>query len=266
MKYSYLVLPLIAITLFSCNTDDPSTDDDVTVDQDFFPLTANSNWTYDNQNEELGPSTDFLYVEGTATQNGNTYTNLDAEDPASAFMTQLLSDNLLRNTSTSLFINGSLGSPIEGLPDITLPLNDVPLYDTSVDISGDPVLETITGTIIQDVMEIPIEINYIMTSTMLATPNTATEDAPQIASQLSVNMEIIAMIPVGPVTLPFTVMQPQDVLLATNTYTDGIGLTDSQVLVTFTLEDLSGAGVELPFPEDSSNLSTQILDSYTIGE
>jgi hypothetical protein len=55
------------------------------------------------------------------------------------------------------------------------------------------------------------------------------------------------------------------VLIATNIYTDGIGLTNSEVLIEFTLEDLSGLGIELPFPESGSTGSSQTIDTYFIG-
>lgn len=267
MRIPFIFTLLISIALYSCNTDDPSTDDDINQDPPaFFPLTANSYWTYNNQNEQLGPSRDSLYVAGNENQNGIIYTNLDAEIPASAFMTQFFSNNLVRTTETQLIIDGALGSPIQGLPDITLSLNDLLLFDTTVDVNEDPVLGLSTGTVLQEIMEVPIEINYGITSTMLPNPSTTSESELQIVSQLSVNMEIIANITVGPVTVPFTVMQSQDVLVATNTYTDGIGLTASQVIISFTLEDLSGVGVELPFPENSNNTTTQDINTFFIGE
>ncbi len=266
MKTPYLFLLLLTVTLFSCNTDDASTDDAQQRVPEFYPITANTYWTYNNQNEQAGSSRDSLYVANEETQNGNLYVNLDARTPASAFMTQFLSNNLIRTTETQLFIDGTLGSPIEGLPDISLPLSDLKLYDTTVDINVNPELDISTGTITQDIMEIPITINYGITSTMLDTPETSTQETPQVASQLSVSMEIIAMVPVGPITIPLTVMQAQEVLVATNIYTDGIGLTSSAVLIEFTLEDLSAAGVELPFPESNSTFSTQAIDNYAIGE
>lgn len=271
MKLTYLYTIIFIVTLFSCDSDDTSTDDgeeeaEGQTDQVFFPLTAGSYWTYTNQDEQLGASRDSLFVAGTQMENGNLFTNLDAEVPASAFMSQFLSDNIIRTTNTQLLIDGALGSPIEGLTDITLPLNDFLLYNTTTDITVDPVLDNSAGSITQEIMEVPIDINYSITSIMLATPSTSTESAPQIASQLIVNMEIIAMVPVGPITVPFTVMQAQDVLIATNIYTDGIGLTNSQVLIEYALEDLSPLGVELPFPESSSISSSQNIDTFFIGE
>ena len=265
MKFPFFLAILLTVTFLSCNTDDPSSDDTQQTEPEYYPLTANSSWTYNNQNEQVGPSRDSLYVAGTQMENGNSYTNLDAEVPVSAFMSQFLTDNIIRTTETQLIIDGTLGSPIEGLPDITLPLSDMVLFDTAVDVTVDPELGVSTGSIIQDIMGVPITINYGITSTMLGIPNTSTEEIPQVASQLTVNMEIIAMIPVGPITIPFTIMQPQDVLSATNTYTGNIGLTNSVVLVEFTLEDLSGLGVDLPFPENSSNTSNQTIDTFVIG-
>lgn len=266
MKSPYLLFILIAATIYSCNTDEASTNDIQQTTPEFYPLTASTYWTYNNQNEQAGSSRDSLYVANEEMQNGNLYVNLDAKTPATAFMTQFLSNNILRTTETQLIIDGTLGSPINGLPDISLPLNDLRLYDTSVDIMVDPVLGESSGTITQEIMEFPITINYGITSTMLATPDTSTEDTPQVASQLTVNMEIIAMVPLGPVTIPFTVMQAQDVLVATNVFTDGVGLTSSNVLVAFELEDLSAAGVELPFPANSSTTSSQTIDTFFISE
>jgi hypothetical protein len=265
MKLTYLLTILLTIAFISCKTDDPSSDDTQQSPPEHFPLTTDSHWTYNNQNEEAGTSRDSVYVAGNQMQNGLLYTNLDATVPASAFMSQFLTNNIVRTTDTQLIIDGSLGAPIEGLPDITLPLSDMKLYDTEVDIAIDPILGFSSGSVIQDIMEIPIVISYSITSTMLETPNTSTESDSQVASELRVNMEIIAMISVGPVTIPVTIMESQDVLIATNIYTDGIGLTNSEVLIEFTLEDLSGLGIELPFPESGSTSSSQTIDTHFIG-
>ncbi|EDM43090.1 chorismate synthase [unidentified eubacterium SCB49] len=266
MKSKYFFLVFLSVIAISCKTDDASTEDTIENKTLYFPLKSNSYWTYNNQNAETGVTRDSLYVVGNQTQNGFTYVNLDANLPASGLMSQLLSENLLRTTETELYIYGQIGSPIEGLPDISIPLNDLKLFDTTTDISVDPVIGFSSGSISQEVMEIPIEINYGITSTMLPTPDASSEGQLQIASQLSVSMEIIALIVVGPITIPFTIMQSQDVLVATNTYTEGIGLTDSQVLISFTLEDLSDLGVELPLPENSSITSTQTIDTFFIEE
>ncbi len=268
MKFNYFILIFLSFSLYSCDSDDDSDGDNDTTQAnlDFFPLTANSNWTYNNQNDQAGPSQDSLYVAGTEMQNNTIYTNLEAAVPAAAFMTQFLSTNIVRTTDTQLFIDGALGAPIDGLPDITLPLNDFVLYDTAVDISVDPILGLSTGSITQDIMEIPVEINYGITSTMLMTPNDADESGAEVSSELRVEMEIVAMVPVGPITIPFTILESQDVLVVTNVYTDGIGLTSSLALVSFTLEDLSGLGVDLPFPENSSTTSSQTINTFSIGE
>ena len=264
MKYALFLamLPLV----FSCNSSD---DSDIQQEPNVssFPLTAGTYWTYNNTNDQ-GPSRDSLYVVAPGSTTGENYTALNAPDPINGFMTTMFSNGELRATADlKLYYRGELSAPIEGIPDIVIPIEDLILYDMLGD-TGE--LGAVSGMIETVVNEVPLVIDYTITSNQLSViigddfENGISTYSPE--TELVVNLSITAQIEIGGITIPVPVLAPQDVLVATNNYTQRIGLTDSVVEVNYELEDLSGFGITLPFPPMGSSTSTQLLDTYEIAE
>lgn len=265
---NYLMpLFLFAILLFvSCSGDDDASGPNA-EDHNYFPLTANSSWTYNNVGEQ-GPARDSIYVNGTENVNGHSYTNLDAQVPLSAFMTVGLTNNLVRTTTSQLLIQGELaGAPVEGFPEISIPLNDVVLYDS--DAQTDDELGLVADEITQTFQDIPLVINYRVLSAQGAFFETYTVGTQVfdnvLSATLTVNLSVTAEIDLGGVTVPVPILAEQDVVAVTNYYAADVGLVYSETLVEYQLEDLSGTGIELPFPNESSATSTQSIDTYSIG-
>lgn len=255
---------LIAVVLLSCsnNDDAPQTESET----NFFPLEANSYWTYTNTNEQ-GQTKDSLFVVGTEIIDNQEYTNLDAQIPRTGFMTVFLSETALRKTETQLLATGNINiTPVDGLPTIEIPITDFILYDTTFP-NGE--LSSISNTIEQEFQGIPFEVTYTLSSNHVAElieddfENGMSTSSPVTDIQLT--LEITAFIEAGPITIPVSILNEQNVLTAVNTYTNNIGLTYSEIEISYQLEDLSGFGIDVPIPEEGMSNATQFLDNFSVG-
>ncbi|OUR92694.1 hypothetical protein A9Q87_06555 [Flavobacteriales bacterium 34_180_T64] len=271
---TYLLLFLFSILTTSCSSDDSTTggNDDPTgeIIEDptmYFPLSVNSFWTYNNMAEQV-PTTDLLSVTGTENLNSLTYTNLDAELPVNAFMTTLLSQNLIRTTDTQLVMNGELAAQLaEGFPEITIPLDDFILYNTNANATDQ--LDVVSGQVEQLIEGFLVVIDYEIRSvqginlTNYSVAGQSFEDV--LTSQIIVNLAVATQVEITPnINITVPILTSQDVLDVTNYYAANVGLIYSEVLIDYELEDLSSAGVVLPFPSESTTTATQSIDTFEI--
>lgn len=259
--FARLSLLSLTVLLVACSNDDNG---DNTNDTNYFPLEAGSSWTYDNT-AELGNSRDSLYYVNEQQLQGNTYINLDATQPANAFMTTILSENLLRTSGSSLIINGDLGTVVlEGFPEIDVPLNDVLLYDGNASVGAE--LAAVTDEFTQDFMGFPFIVSFTVRSVQGETIETysvgGTTYNNVIASQIIVNAEVVAEVDLAGTTIEVPILSSQDVITANNFYAENIGLVYSEVILDYELEDLSGVGLEFPFPTEANQTATQTLDLF----
>jgi len=252
---------LIVLSLIACDSDDNG---NTTNDANYFPLNADSSWTYDNT-AEIGASRDSLYYVSQEQVAGNTYANLDAEQPANAFMTTILSENLLRTSESTLIVNGDLGTVVlEGFPEINVPLDDVRLYDGTAGVGDE--LAMINDEFTQDFMGFPFIVSFSVRSVQGETLTSYTAGGVTydnvISSQIVVNAAVIAEIDLVGTIIEVPILVSQDVITSTNFYAEDIGLVYSEVVLNYQLEDLSGIGIEFPFPTESNQTSTQTLDVF----
>ncbi|MGK0385855.1 MAG: hypothetical protein ACI849_000460 [Patiriisocius sp.] len=270
MRKIILSLSLIVSSLMSCGSDDDASNNNNTANTtDYFPLTANTSWTYSNSGEDL-ENQDTMFVNGTEQTNGNEHTNIDTqEEIATGFMIGILTQNLVRKEIGKLIINGSLhGAPIEGFPDISIPLNDVILYDANA--SSGVELSTLSGTIEETVMDFPFIVNYTSTSLQgeaLTSYTAGTQTYTDvIRSRIMLNLKINTEIQIGSTTINIPILAAQDVLWIDNYYAANTGLVFSEATVDYMLEDLGGIpGIEIPFPEQSTTVTTSTITSFEIG-
>ncbi len=261
-----LFIAAVGLLFPSCSSsDDDGGQDDAT---NYFPLTANSYWTYNNTSE--GEQTrDSLYVNGTQQINGETATNLDARTPITGLMTNFLTQGVVQRSDNRLLINGEFSSAfIEGFPEISVPLNDFVLFDASETTIGTE-LSSVNGEIMQEVMDVPLLITYEFRSVsagfLMATE--PSETPPVLRSDLQLQLTVTAEIELAPgLTVSIPVLATQEVLLVQNSYASDIGLTQSDVTIMYQLEDLSGSGIELPFPSEGMIESTQEIDTFVVSD
>jgi hypothetical protein len=267
MKYSLLSLTILTLGLISCGEDDTLPNIYNTVE--YFPLSLNSSWSYTNESEGQN-SQDNMFVFGTQQENGVQFTNLDTQELNSGgFMVGLLTQNLVRKDTGKLIVNGALGGvPIEGFPEISIPLNNAVLFDPNA-LSGTQ-LNIITGSFEETIMDFPIIIEYSSITTQEQVLSSYTTDTQTysdvIQSKIVLNLEISTEVQVGGTTLTLPILSSQEVLVVENYYAANIGLVFSKETIDYTLEDLSGIpGLEIPLPEQNTSVSTATLTSFEIG-
>ncbi len=267
MKNSLLSLTIVTLGLISCGEDDTPPNNNNTAE--YFPLSLNSSWSYTNESEGQN-SQDNMFVFGTQQENGVQYTNLDTQEAVpGGFMVGLLTQNLVRKDSGKLIVNGTFGGvPIEGFPDISIPLNNAVLFDPNA--LGGTQLNIITGSFEETIMDFPINIEYSSITTQEQVLSSYTTDTQTysdvIQSKIVLNLEISTEVQVGDTTLTLPILSSQDVLVVENYYAANIGLVFSKETIDYTLEDLSGIpGLEIPLPEQNTSVSTTTLTSFEIG-
>jgi len=218
---------------------------------------------------DQGNTSDSLYVNGSQDQNGAIYTNLDARIPAIAFMTNLLSENLVRSNSTEFLLFGELNTPpVEGFPEISIPLNNVVLFDTEAPFNT--VLSSFNGEIEELINEFPLVIEYAIRSEQKERLETYSVNGrvfdDVLKSRIVVTLVITAEIEILPgVILPVPILSTQEVMIVNNFFGTNAGLISSEALTQYELEDLSGTGIDLPFPAEASSMTTQSIDQLVIG-
>jgi hypothetical protein len=282
MKFSkHSILSIIALLfIFSCSEEEDSTDttsnNNTETQGDYFPSAVGNNWKYDVTNTNNTTSDSFvnqddLYV---VTETATTLT-LDVNDglPANGPIIGLLSSGTLTKTPTTLSVNGTLDLPaqIADLIDIEITLSNFVLFNS--DANNNAQLASNTNTIVQDFNGYPLTITYQLISTALAFDENlslnGTTYAKVLSSKMVLNLSLSTTVTVAGIPLPLVILEPQDVLVSTNYYADGIGLVqansnnDYQISAT-TIAALEGLGVTLPIPASASNTVLQQLIAYNL--
>ncbi len=197
-------------------------------------------------------------------------TNLDATQPSNGLMVSVLADNLVRKSNGQLIINGSLGTPVEGFPEISIPLNDVILFDAN---ATNPELSILSDTLNEDIMldtgeTLPLIINYTSTTfqdAILASYTVGSQTFNDvIESRIVLNLEILAEINIAGTIIELPLLAPQNALVIKNYYAANTGLILSEVTVDYQLSDLGMAGIELPIPSQSTQVTTSSITSFTV--
>ena len=265
MKYSLLILTVVTLGLISCGEDD--TPPSINNTAEYFPLSLNSSWSYTNESENQN-NQDNMFVFGTQQENGVQYTNLDTqEEIPGGFMVGLLTQNLVRKDSGKLIINGTFGGvPIEGFPDISIPLNNAVLFDPNAQPGSQ--LNFVSGTLEETIMELPLIIQYASTTTQEETLTSYSTDSETftdvIHSSFILNVKISIEIPA--INQQIVILEAQDVLVIDNYYAANIGLVFSQETLDYSFVDLeNNPFLEIDLPEQNTSISTATLTSFEIG-
>ena len=80
--------------------------------------------------------------------------------------------------------------------------------------------------------------------------------------KLIANLKVSTVYTIPGVNTPITVpiLNPQDVIVSTQYYAEGIGMIYAKTEINYQLNDFSQAGIELPIPQESSSTVEESLD------
>lgn len=282
-KFKLFILPIITLVfLVSCSSDETLSDNtdpgDPAVEGNYFPSATGNYWKYDvsttdNITNDNITSQDSLYVISQTI----TTLMLDVNNglPANGPIIGLLSSGTLTKSNTTLSIDGVLEIPadISDLIDFDIALSNFVLYNTEA--SNNTQLAYNENTITQDFNGFPLTITYQLTSTALGFSDSLSLNgitySNVVSSKIKLNLSVSTVINVAGINFPLTILAPQDLLVSTNYYTNGIGLvqadssTNYQISAT-AITALETAGITLPIPASGSTTIDQVIGDYSVTE
>lgn len=255
---SFLVLFVLAL----CTGCDDSSSTSTSA---FFPLTTTSAWVYDVKIDAQNAGRDSLFVNGETVINGNTYKNLETKSTPNGFYTNILNNNSVRNEGDKLLITGTTGlAPNEFLP-IGIDVTDFVLFKANSNNNAQ--LDAISGVVEQDLQNLPLKIEYNLKSVFKESLPTYTVPGREsytnvkvirLIANLKVTTQYILPVLNSPITI--TILSPQDVIVSTQYYAEGIGMIYSKTDVNFQINDFSQFNIVLPIPQQGSSTIEEFLD------
>lgn len=267
MKKSVLLAFLCVSSLFiSCSNDDENGNggNNFTV-----PLTDGNYWTYDVDSQ--GNFTrDSLYIFGDVVLNTKTYKKFQTKDDvATGFYSSSLRNNGVRKSDSKLLLSGNLSlASGQNLPiNLDLTLNDFVIFNNNASINQALNSSPVTGTIQETYQGYPITINYSLQSYGGESLETFTSPNNDIynnvkSTKIKLNVNVTTVQTIGSITIPITILAPQDLVISTLYTADGIGVvyvnTDTSYNINSTIADQFG------IPATGSQNQKEYLDTYMV--
>lgn len=266
MKKIYL-LGLLSAFMISCSSDDNGDNGgNNNPSGTFIPTSQGNYWVYDVQSTSLS-GRDSLYVAGDTVINNNSYKKLKTKEPlAYGFFSNTISNNGIRQENGKTYLSGTAGLNIaEGLP-FDLEISDFVIFD--VNASDNQQLASTTGTLSQEIEGYTVTFDYTLTSKAKAAISNFTSGTEQYSSvrpvEITLNMgiSITVTVPGIPIPITFDLMQPQNVVVSTQYYAEGIGAVKNITDINYSLSELPD--IELPIPQSGSEHQEEILVDYNV--
>ena len=248
--------------LVSCSDSD---DNSNTPLSSFLPLTATSAWVYDVSLDAQNVGRDSLYVNGETTINGKTYQQISTASTPAGFYTSALNNNNIRKEGDMLLLTGTTGLALDAFFPVNVEVTDFVLFKENS--ANNVELDAVSGTIEQDLQGFPLKIEYKLRS--IFKESLANYTVPGMVSytnvkviQLVANLKVTTLYIVPGINSPVTIaiLNPQDVIVSTQYYAEGIGMIYSKTDVNFQVNDFSQLGIELPIPQEGSSTVEEFLD------
>lgn len=263
MKKNALLLCALVVALSSCS---PDNSDDTPTPSNYLPLTDASYWTYDVTGTAEGTSgRDSIYVANDTVINTLTYKKIKARTPRVGFYANLMHQAALRKTGSKVLATGTNSFSFAGEVPINLAVTDFVVFDS--DASENTVLDSESGTNTQTVNNIPLTLNYTISSKAGARYPTWTDSQGTVYQDVTVSKYIISLKVTAQfegVPFPITVLDTQDVLVSNLFYAADIGVVTANTNIQYQLQDFSALGITLPIPQNGSESMLEVLDTFQI--
>jgi hypothetical protein len=262
MKRLYFAAAVLFLGLTSCSTSNDNPDNSPNV---FLPLTTSSSWVYDVNLDAANVGRDSLFVSGETTLNGNTYQQFETKDVPTGFYTNALNNNYIRKDGDQLLLSGSTGLALSDFLPINIDVTDFVLFKENA--SNNAELSAVSGVLEQDLQGIPLKITYTLKSIFKESLSSFTVPGKETYTNVKVikviaNLKVTTDYVVPGLSTPLTVsvLNPQDVIVSTNYYAEGIGMIYAKTDVNFQINDFSQLGITLPIPQQGSSIIEEFLD------
>jgi hypothetical protein len=262
-----ILLLLFSLFILSCSSDDssdPVIDSDVSTG-DYFPLSNNNYWVYDVQGTMPSAVSDSIYISGDINFNGNTYKQFKMDEMPFGFLSSAINNNGVRKSGDRLLLSGSaMISFIQDFP-MSIQLQDFTILNESA--ANGQVIGTTSGTVPYPYGDYTFNFNYTLTSTSMGDIATYTAPNGEVytnvkAVKTTLGLTVNTIIDAGVTTFPVNIMQPQDVVVSTRYFAEGVGIVHSNTDIHYELENFAQFGITLPLPQTMTAEQDEILVNY----
>lgn len=267
MKRISLFAVLTAFLAIGCSDDSTEGSNDIST-ADFLPLQTGNYWVYDVDGSTVN-GRDSLFISGDTLITGNTYKKFKTEDQAFGFYSNALRNNGIRKSGDKLLLTGAADLGFAAQFPLSINVSDFTIFKENA--TAGQQLATVSGTVTQPYDGYSIVFNYTLSSTAKAAEASHTvngelyQDIRPVETKLSLN--VVAQFTVSGITIPYTIMPQQDVVVSTQYYAKNIGAVHVVTTINYQLADLSqltDMGVTLPLPQSGSDSQEEKLDLYNV--
>jgi len=266
-KITLLALIFLNLSFISCSNDNDDNANNAIVAFGT-PLSNGNYWTYNVQNQGV-TTRDSLYISNDTLINNLTFKKFKVKNNfASGFYSSSLRNNAVRKLNNQLRLSGNLSlATNQNLPlNVDLTLSDFVIFDAAA--TNDQLLGEFVGTpISQTVSNIPLTINYKLQSFGGETLPTFTSPNGTIytnvkTTKIKLNASITTTITVFGIQQTLPALDPQDVLVSTLYFADGIGVVYSNTVTSYTLN--SAVAGQLQIPATNTQTQKEFLHTYQV--
>jgi hypothetical protein len=252
-RFSLICVITFSTLIFTaCSNDDDSLPQNT---NNYFPLTVNNSWDYDNaftatgQDDFFGSET--MSITGTIQLSGNDVHEVESSNPQnSGLSTLILTQGVLYKNNTGLIYTGEFGLGLPEFSNIAFDIENAPVYNKQVP-SGTEMF--VQETSFQEQFEgFPITLNFkiktVMGESLSSLSVNGTNYADVISSQWIIELEVVAGVP----PISTLILEEQKISEITNYFAKDVGMIRSESTTTlnfvdnplFELEDIDSATLQ----------------------
>jgi hypothetical protein len=266
-----ILVLLLSLSLVSCAVEGledtiGQNENSTSTFTDALPLNNGNYWTYDVVGQTN--TRDSLYVFGDETIGAHSYKKFkNRNNIATGFYCASLNNNHVRKEAGKLLLTGNLGV-VQGqaLPvGLDLSVTDFIIFKESA--TNGEILSEKTGTIQQNVSNIPILIEYRLRAIggenlpSFTSPNN--DVYPDVKStKIIVSLKITSTQTIAGFPITITILPQQDVVVSTQYLSKNIGIVYTKTNTNFTLDAAIAAQIGLPV--SNAQVQEEFLDTYDV--
>lgn len=268
MKKNLLVVSLSLLLFSACSKDseDKPTAQGTPDPTVYLPLSSGNYWTYDVDNDANNPGPlgrDSLYVGNDTVVNNVTYKKMKTLALPTGFFSTSLRNNAVKIDQSKLLINGTFNFDFGLSTPISIALNDFIFFKENA--ANGEVLSNTSGTISQTIQNIPLTIDYNLSSVgngfvpIYVLPSG--DDFSEVKKmKIILNLKITTQQTISGIPVTVTILPAQDVIVSNQYYAGAAGMIYSNTVLNYQLNNIPG--VTLPIPASGTQTQEEFLKTY----
>jgi hypothetical protein len=260
-KVSVYLGIILLLICYSCASEDENI---LLSDSNYFPLALDNSWTYENtsiENSNTITGRENLSVSGVNAENPQRFSFTKTVTNFSGVFTTILSSGEVfkQNGEQTVIFDGEYSVFLnDELPNFTIPLSEVTLYDAAL-IQGD-VLYSSLGGIERNINGFPVSLEYEINFVHAGFTDNMTVNGQTYSDVYSSKINLSLSASVFIIFSDFTILQEQNASTIINYYAKDIGLIKSDVSTDITFEDIPEQ-LNFEIPDVSIRSNQKLIDS-----